>query len=60
MKSIKLEVLENYNEINWDAKFLAIFSCRLESISVYEYERIDHDTSSEVMKGKQIFGFFSH
>lgn len=57
MKSVKLEVLENYNEINWDSEVIAAFTCVLTGISVYEYERINRDTPMEAMKDKQILLF---
>ncbi len=57
MKSIKLEVFGNYEDINWETEFIAVFTCRLEGLSVYEYERINRDTPVEGMENKQILAF---
>jgi hypothetical protein len=57
MKSIKLEAFGNYEDVPWEKEFMAVFSCRLEGVSVYEYERINRDTPVEGMKNKQILAF---
>ncbi|HEY5584001.1 MAG TPA: glycosyl hydrolase [Ruminiclostridium sp.] len=58
MKSVKLEIFQNYNEINWEAEVIAAFACVLAGTSVYEYERINKDTPIEAMKDKQILVFY--
>jgi len=57
MKSVKLEVLKNKEELDWSKEFIAVFSCRLEGVSVYEYKRINRDTPIADLKNRQILAF---
>lgn len=57
MKSIKLKVLESFNEIHWDTNLLAAFSCKLEGVEVYEWERINQATAAHKVEGRKILVF---
>lgn len=57
MKSIKLEIVDDPKRFKMDEQVIAVFSCRIEGVSVYDYQRLDHPNDIANLEGLKFLVF---